>query len=363
MKRWIALLIALVMLTGLLPTGVFAQEAPPKEFRIIAPETDDTRSTDETETGHGLGYVPLEQRGSRSLTDAYLRSVENRSYRSDLPARYDSRDYGYVTTAVNDQGSTGVCWSIASLEAVESYMIKHGVVDGATGLPATTDINLSEYQLAWFTFNKAYDKLGMLEGDETYLYWEDPSNPAEAKLHTGGNAQLAGYTMMRWEGPASETVSALAFDSVTAAGLEPSYAWQYDSVHVQSRILVPTENADAVKRCLMEYGAGTISFYMVSENNDCFNPETAAYYNPDNDTTNHAVTVVGWDDDYPASNFNEGRQPSANGAWICKNSWGEYWGNGGYFYLSYEDPGSRSGICGFFFVLPPPTFDTYWSHE
>ena len=83
-------------------------------------------------------------------------------------------------------------------------------------------------------------------------------------------------------------------------------------------------------------------------------------------TTPHGVCIVGWDDDYPASNFN--KTPPGNGAWIVKNSWGSQtdlipdglvapdgttkdanagdWGivdeNGlhtGYFYLSYYDLG------------------------
>ncbi|MBQ6602516.1 MAG: hypothetical protein IJH99_03845 [Eubacterium sp.] len=37
---------------------------------------------------------------------------------------------------------------------------------------------------------------------------------------------------------------------------------------------------------------------------------------------NHAVTIIGWDDNYPASNFIEEHQPPADGAWLVKNSWG-----------------------------------------
>ncbi|MBD3235028.1 MAG: T9SS type A sorting domain-containing protein, partial [candidate division Zixibacteria bacterium] len=44
--------------------------------------------------------------------------------------------------------------------------------------------------------------------------------------------------------------------------------------------------------------------------------------------TNHAVVIVGWDDDR-----------CNGGGWICKNSWGPGWGMGGYFYIPYHSCG------------------------
>ena len=45
--------------------------------------------------------------------------------------------------------------------------------------------------------------------------------------------------------------------------------------------------------------------------------------------------IIGWDDEYSASNF--GGAPEADGAWLCKNSWGDKAGSDGFFYLSYYD--------------------------
>ncbi|MBQ4511913.1 MAG: hypothetical protein II969_02895 [Anaerolineaceae bacterium] len=66
-------------------------------------------------------------------------------------------------------------------------------------------------------------------------------------------------------------------------------------------------------------------------------PVIYAQYTYEPQKSNHAVTVVGWDDSFPASNFPEDRRPQGDGVWIVKNSWGTDWGTDGYFLLSYYD--------------------------
>ena len=79
-------------------------------------------------------------------------------------------------------------------------------------------------------------------------------------------------------------------------------------------------------------------------------PVIYAQYTDDAKKSNHAVTVVGWDDTFSAENWPEGHRPPADGAWIAKNSWGTDWGTDGYFYLSYYDK-TLSGIGSFEFVV------------
>ncbi|MBR6871312.1 MAG: hypothetical protein IKM91_06815 [Candidatus Methanomethylophilaceae archaeon] len=102
----------------------------------------------------------------------------------------------------------------------------------------------------------------------------------------------------------------------------------------------------------------------LQEQGNYLNNITWAHYTWDeNASPNHAVVLIGWDDNYPKENFLEGHQPPGDGAWLVRNSWGSgeepfpnagemNWGipvettdeNGntvtvgsGYFWLSYYD--------------------------
>ncbi len=78
------------------------------------------------------------------------------------------------------------------------------------------------------------------------------------------------------------------------------------------------------------------------------NENNWAHYTYETVESNHAVTVVGWDDTFDRTKFGNGvdNLPEGNGAWLVKNSWGSSteefpnygtWGDEGYFWISYYD--------------------------
>lgn len=52
-------------------------------------------------------------------------------------------------------------------------------------------------------------------------------------------------------------------------------------------------------------------------------------------SVDHAILIVGWDDNYAKTNFKN--MPKDNGAFLVQNSWGTSWGTSGYYYVSYDD--------------------------
>lgn len=121
-----------------------------------------------------------------------------------------------------------------------------------------------------------------------------------------------------------------------SAGLSESMAYQ-DKVHVQNFYKINMSDTEDVKNAIVNYGAVGIDYYALATywSNQYYNASTSGYYCYNTNSGNHAVSIVGWDDDYAASNFPT--QPDGNGAWIVRNSWGTDYGDDGYFYLSYYD--------------------------
>ena len=120
---------------------------------------------------------------------------------------------------------------------------------------------------------------------------------------------------------------------------------------------------NAIKQQIQNYGSVYASLHggeSDSGETNCYNPNTYAKYCDDLSThkANHAVSIIGWDDDYSKDNFLENHKPKSNGAWIVRNSWGEDYGDKGTCYVSYEDANiSSHGMQGITKALDVLNYD------
>ena len=128
---------------------------------------------------------------------------------------------------------------------------------------------------------------------------------------------------------------------------------------------------EAIKQALVDVGGVSIAFMadqskpgsgsiVQGGSGEHFSYDNWCQYNGVDLGSDHGVTIVGWDDDYPAANFTgtASGQPEGDGAWLVKNSWGsdaffdalgypddkKNWGledadgnHSGFFWLSYYD--------------------------
>lgn len=238
-----------------------------------------------------------------------------------LPSKFDLRDSGYITS-VKSQSPTGSCWAHATLAAAESNMIMNGLADN--------NIDLSESHLTWFTQGLASTDINdPLYGDGESLGNTDFNNGAYDR---GGNSWRSRAALGRWSGvQLEENAPPVAERPAVDENLRyTSYGYLVNSDDLDA------SDHESIKQHLMTTGALYCSYY--SDNNKYSNGEyfDEAYYNDEIDGTNHAVTIVGWDDNYSKDNF-KSDVPPGDGAWIIKNSWGDWSHNNGYFYLSYYD--------------------------
>ncbi|NIM99959.1 MAG: hypothetical protein GTO24_18360 [candidate division Zixibacteria bacterium] len=196
-----------------------------------------------------------------------------------LPPYFDWRDSAGVTPP-KDQGSCGSCWAFGALGALEAMAKIYG----------GRELDLSEQQILSC---RAYG-------------W-------------GCNGGWMSYCYELFQ----------AFGSISEECM-PYHANDTDpciqeSCEVLAKITGWTpvaNNVDAIKTAVLK---GPVSCAMTVYN-DFFSYTGGCYEHEGLDPCNHAVLIVGWDDDYC----------DGDGAWIVKNSWGPGWGEDGFFRIKYN---------------------------
>ncbi len=301
---------------------------------------------------------------SRRLTHYYINGY-GPLRETTLPKKYRTEDLPELRA----QNPYASCWAFSSMALAEINMIHSGIISAEEA----SSLDLSELQLIYFSYNFVTDPLGGTLGDNNEL----KSSPGDTRnvLTRGGNRNFSKNVLAGWIGAADEADAPYTTSSISNVlnyGLNDSLAYR-DSAHMTGYrdVNVSTTDVDAqtktfdengiqaVKQLVYDLGAAGISYHAENATsavaNNLYDSEHNSYFDPNIRTTNHAVTVVGWDDDFPRENFKGSVKPQGDGAWLIRNSW-QAGGNfdnsqqyAGYFWLSYYSMSNGDSVNAFVF--------------
>ena len=292
---------------------------------------------------------------------------------NDLPSKFNLRNAdgkNYVTPVKSQKW--GDCWSFSLAGSAEiAYLYANDM-----GVPAgekNEQVDFSEKYIVWYMFHGmtkddvAKGKVRASQVGEGFDLSEADKSDETTAYDIGGPYVHTANLFGSGFGPVDESVSVkdekpYAYNGDSSVGWELPLNAEYRNAPVsalfRSSNILPSPsstdengkykfNEDGINAIKAElYQGHGVSLAMNVSNSGFIHANLAGYYDGD-DNADHAVTVVGYDDDYPKENFVErdengkitrGSLPPGNGALIIKNSWGI--GDSeedGFIHLSYYD--------------------------
>lgn len=260
-----------------------------------------------------------------------------------LPEKFDLRDKIDIT--VGNQNGYGICWDYAASTALETHLKLRGI-----------DYNPSELQIDFLSSDLMYGGRGLHEGG-TFQFFTDiassigtMSENAFSNLNIDPNAWYSGtnnnfdYLKLAKNDNPLYVTKTVDFPSI--------YKYQGEASNKTEEEL--KEFRDLVKAHIMTNGSlytAVASPWLFDMPRYCENSGTGCYMD-------HAMAIIGWDDNYPKENFakvdSDGNRvdgtPKHDGAYLVLNSWGKnWWGSGaqdGVFYISYDEYNVESQLSG-----------------
>lgn len=278
--------------------------------------------------------------------------------------KYDLREVNAVSK-IKNQFRDGGCRSFAALGALESHIkLKTGV-----------ELDLSE--------NNFENRQGFYFGTNNVRQGRNRNSDIPYLVNYGPILEEDDpYIPMKGEGGegnylTQEQVNAAAKNPVIKDGVKQIMGFDFlKTVDTTKVISAEDDELLQIKEAIAKNGGVVADMYMAHDGNKTFpytdvkyyNPETKAYYfdGKDSDRTskyktveadgvkygaNHAITIVGWDDDFSKDNFTT--KPEIDGAWIVRDAQSEAFGDKGYFYVSFQSVSMGENPYVFTEVIEP----------
>ncbi len=203
-----------------------------------------------------------------------------------LPSSFSWMSNG--VTPIKDQGNCGACWAFSTVGPLESQILLQGGGTVDLSEQYLLSCNLSGWNCngGWFAHDYHMNESGQdNNGPGAVLNASDPYSGTDAACRTTYNHP---YRLSNW-------------------------------AYIGSESAVPS--TDAIKQAIYTYGPVSVAVCA----QELFQNYSGGIFNTSescgSDVINHAVVLVGWNDN--------------GGYWILRNSWGTSWGLAGYMYIGY----------------------------
>ncbi|NCC94933.1 MAG: hypothetical protein EOM10_16985, partial [Opitutae bacterium] len=232
--------------------------------------------------------------------------------KQELPSSWDWRNVGgssYIGS-VRNQGSCGSCYAFGAAAAAE------GTFNYAMNRTGSQCVDFSEAYIAWC--------LGAYGDYSSHFGGCDGADYDYAELEALTVEGICGENQMPYNN-----------------GSDPGYCTYSGTTTVfEAWARVPYGDIDAIKTAIMTHGVVDAAVYV----NTAFENYDSGVHDDNNNTcssgwyttSNHAISLVGWDDNPP-----EG----GGGVWILRNSWGTSWGESGYMRIRYDAAVVHCAVC------------------
>ena len=232
---------------------------------------------------------------------------------------YNLKDDIPENVKVRNQQKANARWPLATIGALESHL----GLDDKQNSRATTEYDFSESHMDYATIRS-----GAFLNDEINEYGYS------RKLSDGGNLNMALQYLSGGLGAVDEKDFPF-IDRDDSIGevkeVELSNVLNQNVKTTLYDITILSEDdpdlTQKMKQHIINYGGISAMVHGANAfSGDYYNNETGAMYcnSKSEEPVDHAVTIIGWDDDYAIENFNQNQRPASKGAWIIKNSWGDY---------------------------------------
>ena len=240
----------------------------------------------------------------------------------NLESRYSLADIIPENTKIRNQMQTPWCLSFASLATLESSL---AIQDKNAGKTAK-EYDFSEEHMAYSTQDSSF-KDGKINKKGLHKNVNDGASLIAIQEYFSNEMGVVNEEDYPFDN-STGNIDISKLNQPIATTVLDTFAFPRLSIKSTSEFSTDkiSDLIKEMKTYIKKYGGITATLATGGANkNKYINWSNNSLNNPENISLNsldHAVCIIGWDDNYSKDNFNTNYKPQNNGAWIVKNSWG-----------------------------------------